>query len=138
MVIATTPYTDNQMQPTATTMELGCLLPGIRQFQRIVVPSTTGKVNLVGYGSTYGGGDIGDVQVVGRGAGERVLFLSSGCRTTAGIRRRTVSCRAWACWRRLGRRAANSTPVMDRTAGQLPSSGVAVDCRAWLTPTARL
>ncbi len=77
VIIATTPYTDNQMQPTGTTMEIGCLLPGVRKFQRIVIPSTTGRTSLPGYGSPYGGGDIGDLQVVGSGSNERVLFNSA-------------------------------------------------------------
>ncbi len=76
VVIATTPYTDNQLEPTATTMELGCFLPGARAFRRIVVPSSTGRTNLTGYRSSYGGADIGDVQVVGTGANERVIFVS--------------------------------------------------------------
>jgi hypothetical protein len=76
VVIGTTPYTDNQMEPTAKTMELGVLLPGTRSFQRIVVPSTTNQTQLVANGSRYGGGDIGDVQVVGQGVNERVLFVS--------------------------------------------------------------
>jgi len=76
VVIGTTPYTDNQMQPTGKTMELGVLLPGVRSFQRIVVPSTTGQTQLVASGSLYGGGDIGDLQVVGQGSNERVLFVS--------------------------------------------------------------
>ena len=77
VIVATTPYTDNQMQPTANTMELACLIPGSRSFGRILVPSTRGKTSLEATGSSYGGGDIGDVQVVGSGASERVLFVSA-------------------------------------------------------------
>ncbi len=125
VVIATTPYTDNQMQPTATTMELGCLLPGTRQFQRIVVPSTTGKTSLVGYGSSYGGGDIGDVQVVGSGASERVLFSSvvpyHGWNTQTDGQLPSLGA--------LAPTSGGSVRLdtgLDRTAAQLASSGVNV------------
>ena len=77
VVIGTTPYTDNQLQPTASTMELGYLVPGTRRFNRVTVPSTLGKATLSAPGSRYGGGDIGDVLVVGSGARERVLFCSA-------------------------------------------------------------
>lgn len=77
VVMATTPYTDNQLCPTGNDMELGVFDPTDARFSRIVVPTTAGLTAVTEPGSAYGGGDIGDVQVVGSGSHERVVFVSA-------------------------------------------------------------
>ncbi len=77
VVMATTPYTDNQLQPTGTTMEVGYLQPARRNFGRVVIPTSKGARAVAGQGSRYGGADIGDLQVVGSGSAERVMFCSA-------------------------------------------------------------
>jgi hypothetical protein len=77
VVMATTPYTDNQLCPTSSDMELGVFDPSAARFSRVVVPTTAGATAVNAPGSSYGGGDIGDVQVVGSGGSERVVFVSA-------------------------------------------------------------
>ena len=77
VVMATTPYTDNQLQPTSSTMEVCYVQPSQRRFTRVVVPTTRGDVSVSAPGSPFGGGDIGDVQVVGSGGNEQVMFCSA-------------------------------------------------------------
>jgi hypothetical protein len=77
VVMATTPYTDNQLQPTAANMEVVYLQPSQRRFSRVVVPTTRGDRAVAAPGSPFGGGDIGDVQVVGSGKNEQVMFCSA-------------------------------------------------------------
>lgn len=77
VVMATTPYTDNQMQPTGSDMELGIFSPAASRFQRLQVPSTRGYTKMLGPDGVTGGGDIGDVQVTTVNGAERVAFVSA-------------------------------------------------------------
>jgi hypothetical protein len=77
VVMATTPYTDNQLQPTARDMELGVFDPTSTKFTRVQIPTTAGYSSVTEPGGSYGGADIGDVQVVGSGSQERVIFASA-------------------------------------------------------------
>jgi hypothetical protein len=81
VLIGTTPFTDNPLQPTAADMELGVLQPDATDFQLIVVPSTTGHEVLPGIGTAgVGGGDVASlVQLPGSGGPShgQVLFVST-------------------------------------------------------------
>jgi hypothetical protein len=77
VVVATTPYTDNQLQPTGTSMEICYLQPAQRNFRRMAIPTSTGARSVSGPGSAFGGADIGDLQVIGSGASERLMFCSA-------------------------------------------------------------
>ncbi|WP_242605700.1 hypothetical protein [Frankia sp. Cppng1_Ct_nod] len=77
---ATTPFSDNQAQPTGTGMELAVFEPGPLRFTRLVVPSSTGRTELPRSEPWYrgvGGADIADVTVIGSGLDERVVFVSA-------------------------------------------------------------
>jgi hypothetical protein len=77
---ATTPFSDNQAQPTGTSMELAVFEPGPGRFTRLVVPSTTGRTELPRAEPGFrgvGGADVADVIVIGSGHEERVVFVSA-------------------------------------------------------------
>nr|WP_242606444.1 hypothetical protein [Protofrankia symbiont of Coriaria ruscifolia] len=77
---ATTPFSDNQAQPTGTGMELAVFEPDTMRFTRLVVPSNTGRTHLPRAEARFrgvGGADVADVTVVGSGADERVVFVSA-------------------------------------------------------------
>ncbi|WP_420848600.1 hypothetical protein [Protofrankia coriariae] len=77
---ATTPFSDNQAQPTGTGMEIAVFEPGPMRFTRLVVPSTTGRTHLPRADAGFrgvGGADVADVIVTGSGPDERVMFVSA-------------------------------------------------------------
>ncbi|WP_420497304.1 hypothetical protein [Parafrankia sp. FMc2] len=82
VLMATTPFTDDQSKLTGTGMELGVFEPDEHRFARLVIPSTTGRQTQPSSNpllSGIGGGDISDVLVVPAPAGERgerAVFVS--------------------------------------------------------------
>jgi hypothetical protein len=124
--IGTTPFTDDQMKPTGTDMEIGVFEPAESGFTRLVIPSTTGRTTLSSVNPAYrgaGGGDVSDVQVVPDPAGgQRVLFVSgmpffgwdvrgSGQLPAFGQLRRTAADGRW-----------RYEPSLSRTAEELAAS----------------
>ncbi|MDT3441115.1 hypothetical protein [Pseudofrankia sp. BMG5.37] len=80
VLIGTTPFSDDQTRPTATTMEVGIFYPEARRFSRLVIPSTAGRVSIPSPDPTVqgvGGADVADVVVVPDPVtGQRVVFVS--------------------------------------------------------------
>ncbi|WP_445548739.1 hypothetical protein [Frankia sp. CiP1_Cm_nod2] len=77
---ATTPFSDNQAQPTGTGMEIAAFEPGSMRFTRLVVPSSTGRTQLPRADTGFrgvGGADVADVIVTGSAPDERVMFVSA-------------------------------------------------------------
>ncbi|WP_239332115.1 hypothetical protein [Frankia sp. CiP3] len=77
---ATTPFSDNQAQPTGTGMELAVFEPASVSFTRLVIPSSTGRTELPRAETRFrgvGGADVADVAVIGAGPDERVMFVSA-------------------------------------------------------------
>ncbi|WP_322747308.1 MULTISPECIES: hypothetical protein [unclassified Frankia] len=80
VVTATTPFSDNQAEPTGSGMELAVFEPGPVSFTRLVVPSSTGRTELPRAEPGFrgvGGADVADVTVIGSGSDERVVFVSA-------------------------------------------------------------
>lgn len=71
--IADEPQTDNQADPTATTMAISVFDPSAARFTNLVVPTSTGAQSATA-ANGVGGADVGDIHVIG---GERLAVLSS-------------------------------------------------------------
>ena len=77
VLIGTTPFTDNPLQPTAADMEIGVLEPDTTDFHLIIVPSSTGHDVLPGIGTAgVGGGDVANL-VQPSGSSREALFVST-------------------------------------------------------------
>lgn len=78
VIVGTTPFSDNPLQPTGADMELGVLRPDAPAFRGITVPSTRGNTILPGNtGGGVGGGDVSAVVPLPGGSPARVMFIST-------------------------------------------------------------
>ena len=81
VITGTTPFSDNQTEPTSDGMELGVFEPDRERFTRLRIPSTTGRLALPSPDPRYGGaggGDVSDViAVAAPDGGPGMMFLSS-------------------------------------------------------------
>jgi hypothetical protein len=77
VVLPSEPQTDDQLLPTATTMELSLFAPASDRLTHLAVPTSAGRTEATDPFSTprdvVGGGDVSAVQVVAN----RVLFVSA-------------------------------------------------------------
>ncbi|MBL7497299.1 hypothetical protein I6A84_36485 [Frankia sp. CNm7] len=78
--IGTTPFSDDQMFPTAASMEAGIFHPDTRRFTQLMIPSSAGHFFVSNPDPTVrgvGGADVADVIVVPDPVmGERVVLVS--------------------------------------------------------------
>ncbi len=78
VIMGTTPFTDDQLRPTAADMEIGVLDADGPSFTSVVIPSTTGRTLLPGIGASgLGGADVSGVVALPESATPRVLFVST-------------------------------------------------------------
>jgi len=78
VIIGTTPFSDNPLQPTGADMELGVLRPNGPVFRGIAVPSTRATTILPGTtAGGVGGGDVSAVVPLPGGSPDRVMFIST-------------------------------------------------------------
>ncbi|MBX6389259.1 MAG: hypothetical protein IRZ08_09725 [Frankia sp.] len=79
--IGTTPFTDDPIMPTASTMEVGAFYPGTGHFDRIMIPSSAGHTSVPSPNPAHlgvGGADVADLVVLmDPDGGQRVLFVSA-------------------------------------------------------------
>ncbi len=78
VVIANEPQTDNQTQPTASTMAVSVFDPRINSFDNVVIPTSNGDLTAVANdGSGIGGADVGDLQLIGEPGRQRLVVVST-------------------------------------------------------------
>lgn len=78
VIIANEPQTDNQTQPTASTMAVSVFDPRSTTFSNVVIPTSTGDLAAVAPGgSGIGGADIGDLQLIGEPGRQRLVVVST-------------------------------------------------------------
>lgn len=67
VIVATEPFTDNQVNSTQTAQSVAILDPATEDWQSVKCPSTLGFVDIIGSNGLTGGSDVSDVDVAFNG-----------------------------------------------------------------------